>query len=76
MAGFGRPPYFHEIGAATGRRYSAFPPVLTRYKLLEIERPVLTSNVQPIHREPLRLLYSCSFLVTKDFAVAILVWRV
>lgn len=29
-----RPPYFYEIGAATGRRYSAFQPVFTRYKLL------------------------------------------
>jgi len=30
--------YFHEIGAATGAKSSAFQPVFTRYKLLEIER--------------------------------------
>jgi hypothetical protein len=30
--------YFHEIGAATGAQSSAFQPVFTRYKLLEIER--------------------------------------
>jgi hypothetical protein len=29
-----RLPYFHGIGAAIGRRYSAFQPVFTRYKLL------------------------------------------
>jgi hypothetical protein len=27
-----RLPYFYEIGAATGRKYAAFQPVLTRYK--------------------------------------------
>ena len=30
--------YFHEIGAATGRRCSAFQPVFTSYKLLESKR--------------------------------------
>jgi hypothetical protein len=30
--------YFLEIGAATGRKCSAFQPVFTSYKLLEIER--------------------------------------
>src|SRR5438445_596359 len=33
-----RLPSLHEMSAATGMRYSAFQPVLTRYKLLEIER--------------------------------------
>ena len=36
--------YFHEIGAATGRRCSAFQPVFTGYKLLEIER-CLKANI-------------------------------
>jgi hypothetical protein len=39
-------PYLHEIGAATGTRYSAFQPVLTRYKLLEIERRKLDRDDQ------------------------------
>ena len=30
--------YLHEIGAATGAKSSAFQPVFTRYKLLEMER--------------------------------------
>ena len=33
-----RPPSLHKIGSKTGRRYAAPQPVLTRYKLLYIER--------------------------------------
>jgi hypothetical protein len=36
-----RPPYFHEIGSTTARTCVASQLVLTRYKLLEIERPSL-----------------------------------
>jgi hypothetical protein len=37
--------YFHAIGAAPGRRYAAFQPVLTRYKLLEIERRLQAQKI-------------------------------
>jgi hypothetical protein len=37
---------FHEIGAATGRRCSAFQPVLTSYKRLEIERTAFIEGVR------------------------------
>jgi hypothetical protein len=36
-----RSPYFHAIGSKTVRRRAAPQPVLTRYKLLEIERTSL-----------------------------------
>ena len=30
--------YFHEFDTAIGRKYFAFQPVFTRYKLLEIQQ--------------------------------------
>ena len=48
-----RLPYFREIGAATGTRYSAFQPVFTRYKLLEIERRRLLVATPGAIRSPL-----------------------
>ena len=36
---------FREIGTATGRRCSAFQPVFTRYKLLEIELIVFIVSI-------------------------------
>jgi hypothetical protein len=43
-------PYFYAIGSKMARRFRAPQPVLTRYTLLEIERPSLgmTSGVTPV----------------------------